>query len=74
MSNRDNCIGHAVRSFGGELVKGDTRFDGKLYGYRSVWDEDADVDKFISCFADNQIVFARSMIDGYLTVFFSIRN
>jgi hypothetical protein len=72
MSNKDHCVGHAIRSFGGELVKGDTRFDGKLYGYRSVWDEEEDANKFLGCFADNQIVSARTMIDGYLTVFFSI--
>lgn len=57
---------------GGRIVHGQPKeFDGIEYQYRTTWDSDEDADKFLEMFSDYIIKHDRSVIDGYLVMFFS---
>jgi hypothetical protein len=69
VSNPEPTVMQAVLKHGGVLVTGDTRYDGVLYAYRSIWDEDEQVDAFIE--AHPVLKSARGIEGGFLTLFFT---
>lgn len=68
----NSTLQEKIKTFGGKLVKGDTRCDGVDYMYRSVWDEAEDIEDFVQSFPDGRIKCATDIVDKYLTLWFSV--
>lgn len=61
-----------VKKHGGRMVKGDTRYDGILYSFRCVWNDDESADAFIESLPEGSIKTDRDFVGGYLTLFVTI--
>lgn len=63
-----------LHEYNGELQVGDTMFDGVQYDYRAVFNDDEDIDLFITSYEENMIRSARCFENTYLTLFFTIKD
>lgn len=66
-------VGGDVKQFDGKMAGGNKSYDGVAYEYKSLWDDDTQLDAFIDEFNDRIIKSQRGIIDGILTFFFSAK-
>lgn len=76
-------IADQVKKHGGRLVTGTTMCDGADYTYRTVWDDDEQIDAFLDALPEGTVTRSQrttekrkpsDQFETMLTLFFSVRG